>query len=96
MASTKSLSVEEAIEIVYNDDSGDELIPELDSSDSESEEDEHAVSGAVQVSEDIPDTSPSHRPPASNFTANVGLNIDIANSDDVISFVNLFITDEFF
>jgi hypothetical protein len=49
MASRKSLSVEEATETVYNDDSGDERIPELDSSDSESEEDEPAVSGAVQV-----------------------------------------------
>jgi hypothetical protein len=48
MASRKSFSVEEAIEIVYND-SGDELIPELDSSDNEIEEDEPAVSGAVQV-----------------------------------------------
>jgi hypothetical protein len=46
MVSRKSFTVEEAIEFVYNDDSGDELIPELDSSDSESE-DEPAVSGAV-------------------------------------------------
>jgi hypothetical protein len=44
----------------------------------------------------MPDTSPSYHPPSSNFTVNVGLNVDIANSDDVISFVNLFITDEFF
>jgi hypothetical protein len=43
------LSAEAEIEIIYNDDSGGELIPQLDSSDSESEEDEPAVSGAVQV-----------------------------------------------
>jgi hypothetical protein len=96
MASRKSFSVEEATEIVSNDDSGDELIPELDSSDSESEDDEPAVSGAVQGSEDMPDTSPSYRPPSSNFAAKVGLNVDNANIDDVISFVNLFITEEFF
>jgi hypothetical protein len=54
------------------------------------------VSGAVQVSEDIPDTSPGYRPPSPNFEANVGLNVYIVNSDDVMSFVNLFITDEFF
>jgi hypothetical protein len=96
MASRKSLSAEEAIENLYNDDSGDELIPLLDSSDSESEEDETAVSGAVQVSEDIPDTSPGYRPPLPNFAVNVGLNADITNTDDVMSFVNLFTTDEFF
>jgi hypothetical protein len=96
MASRKSLSVEEAIDIVYNYDSGDELILESDSSDGESEEDEPAVSGAVQVSEDIPDTSSSYHPLSPNFAANVGLNVDITNSDDMISFVNVFITDEFF
>jgi hypothetical protein len=49
MGSRKSLSVEAATEIIYNDDSCGELIPQLDSSDSESEEDKSAVSGAVQV-----------------------------------------------
>jgi hypothetical protein len=57
MASRKSLSVEEAIEIEYNDDSGDELILELDSSDSENEEDEPAVSGALQVTAHLHPTS---------------------------------------
>jgi hypothetical protein len=54
------------------------------------------VSGAVQVLEDIPDISPGYRTPSPNFAANVGLNVDTVNSDDVMSFVNLFITDEFF
>jgi hypothetical protein len=49
MVNRKSLSVEAAIDIIYNDDSGSELIPQLDLSDSESEEDEPAVSGAVQI-----------------------------------------------
>jgi hypothetical protein len=56
MASRKSLSVEEAIEFIYND-SGDELTPELDSSDGESGEGEPAVSGAVRVIIDLHPTS---------------------------------------
>jgi hypothetical protein len=37
MARRKFLSDEEQLEILFNDDSGDELIPELDFSDSDSD-----------------------------------------------------------
>ncbi|KAJ9578868.1 hypothetical protein L9F63_004882 [Diploptera punctata] len=42
MANEKYLTEEELVSILYNDDSGDDLIPELEDSQSESE-DEHPL-----------------------------------------------------
>jgi hypothetical protein len=64
----KSLSDDEQLEILFNDDSGDELIPELDFSDSDSncgnENGETLVHDGAEVSESesAPDTSPIYCP----------------------------------
>jgi hypothetical protein len=67
MARRKFLSDDEQLEILFNDDSGDELIPELDISDSNSDcgnENETLVHDSAEVSESelVPDTSPNYRP----------------------------------
>jgi hypothetical protein len=67
------LSDEEQLEILFND-SGDELIPELDFSDSNSdcgnENSETLVHDAAEVSESesVPDMSPNYRPTLSMQT----------------------------
>jgi hypothetical protein len=99
MARRKFLS-DEQLEILFNDDSGDELIPELDFSDSDSdcgnENSETLVHGAeVSESESVLDTSPTYRPILPNFSSNVAVNVYIENPEDIMSHVYLFFTDSF-
>jgi hypothetical protein len=74
MARRKFLSDEEKLEILFNDDSGDELIPELDFSDSDNdcgnENSETLMHNGAEVSksESVPDTSPNYRPTLSMQT----------------------------
>jgi hypothetical protein len=75
MARRKFLSDEEQLKILFNDYSGDELIPELDFSDSNSdcgnENTETLVHDGAKVSESesVPDTSPNYRPTYPIFLA---------------------------
>jgi hypothetical protein len=97
MASKKILSGNCILEILFNEDSEDSLFPESNSSQSSGSE--RPESEAVAMISDISDeamleTLPSCCPPLPPFTANVGLNTDIENAD-VMSFVKLFITDNF-
>jgi hypothetical protein len=74
MANRKFLSDEKQLQILFNDDSGDELIPELDFSDSDSdcgnENSETLVHDGAEVSESesVPDTSRNYRPTLSMQT----------------------------
>jgi hypothetical protein len=101
MARRKFLSDEEQLEILFNDDCGDELIPELDLSDSDSdcgnESSDTLVHDGAEVSgsELVPDTSPNYCPTLPNFSSNVGINVNIENPEDIMSDVNLFVTDSF-
>jgi hypothetical protein len=96
MASKKTISIEAALEFLYAEDSGDELIPGLDSSDSDNEDEvEIPFESAEVVSEILSEASPSYRPLLPDFTANVDQNIEVTDSDNIMSFVNIFITDEF-
>jgi hypothetical protein len=87
---------------LFSVDSGDELIPELDFSDSDSdcgnENSETLVHDGVEVSESesVPDMSPNYIPTLPNFSSNVGVNVNIEHPEDIMSHVNLFVTNSFF
>jgi hypothetical protein len=85
------------MEVLFNEDSEDDLIPESDSS--ESSDCERLESPETVLISDIADeatlkTLPSQCLPVLPITANTGLNTDIQNTD-VMFFVNLFITNNF-
>ncbi|PSN50947.1 hypothetical protein C0J52_08146 [Blattella germanica] len=89
-----SVTEDEVHEILYNDDSGDELIPCDSESDGENASDDEEI--VCVVNSDDPD-SPFFRPKIPDFTAHSGIT-DIANrpiSDDMF-FVNMFIDNDFF
>jgi hypothetical protein len=75
---------------LFNDNFGDELIPELDFSESDSdcgnENSEALVHEGVEVSESelVPDTSPNYRPTLPNFSSNVGVNVNIEYPEDIM------------
>lgn len=91
----KSVTEDEVLEILYNDDSGDELIPWDSESDGENASDDEEI--VRVVNSDDPD-SPFFRPKIPDFTARSGIT-DIVNrpiSDDIMFFVNMFIDNDFF
>jgi hypothetical protein len=97
MASKKVFSGDHIMEMLFNEDSEDSLNPESNSS--ESSDSEMPESPEIALMSDIadeatPETSPSYSPHLPPFTANTGLNTDIQDID-VMSFVNLFITNNF-
>jgi hypothetical protein len=72
----------------------------LKTNSSESSENERPESPEIALIIDVtdeatPETSPSYCPPLLPFTTNSGLNTDIQNTD-VMSFVNLFITNYYY
>ena len=78
--------LDEALEILHVED--------LDSSDSGDEED-IPLERADIVPDILSDTWLSYRPLLPLFSANMALNIGIADSDDMMAFVNIFITVDF-
>jgi hypothetical protein len=97
MASRRIMSGDRIMEVLFNEDSEDDLIIESDSS--ESNESERPESPEIALTSDVaveatPETLPSCCPPLPPSTANTGLNTDIQNTDVMYS-VNLFITDNF-
>jgi hypothetical protein len=85
-------------DVLFNEDSKHNLISEFYSSESSDSEGPKSpeivmISG---ISEDAtPEIPPTYRPTLPAFTANIGLNADIQNTDEV-SYVKLFITEDFF
>lgn len=89
-----SLVEDDAADVVVYEDSDDDYIPS-DSDSSEAEEEGETRVRAIPQTCELP-FSPLYRPPILPFTAKEGLNIEVQDSDNVMSFVNLFFTDEFF
>ncbi|KAJ9584885.1 hypothetical protein L9F63_020771, partial [Diploptera punctata] len=80
MAKEKYLTEEELVNIFYNDDSGDELIPELENSQSESEGELPLPEIDTPIPCVVSDVNhPSYCPPVLPFTTNPGVNIEIEN-----------------
>jgi hypothetical protein len=91
MASKPILCGDCIMEVSFNKDS--------ETNSSESSDNERPESPEIALIIDItdeatPETWPSYYPPLLPFTANAGPNTDIQNTD-VMSFVNLFITNNF-
>jgi hypothetical protein len=97
MGSKKILSGDHIMEVLFNEDSDHNLIPETDfneSSDNEKPESPEIILITDVADEAIPETSPGYCPPFPPFAANAGLNTDI-QSTDFMTFVSLFITNKF-
>jgi hypothetical protein len=72
------------MEVLFNKDYDDNLIPETDSNESsDSKEPESTeITLITDVADEVtPETSPGYCPPFPPFTANAGLNTDIQNTD---------------
>jgi hypothetical protein len=85
------------MELLFNEDSEDDLMPESDSS--ESSISEMPESPEIALISDVgdettPETSPGYCPPLQSFTANTGLNTAVHNTD-VKPLVNLYVANSF-
>jgi hypothetical protein len=97
MVSKKKPSGNRMMQVLFNGDPEDDLIPQSHSN--ESSDSEGPESPEIALISDVadtatPETSPSYYSPLPPFTANTGLNTNIQNTH-VMSFVNLFITNIF-
>jgi hypothetical protein len=83
-------------EILLNDDSDKDLIPVLETSDSEDESQEIGMGSNMRETSGhaIPDSLPSYCPTAPSYTANVGLNIEQEHRCHVLC--ECIFTEEFF
>ncbi|PSN44765.1 hypothetical protein C0J52_05576 [Blattella germanica] len=76
----KCLTEDKVLDILYNDDSGDDLIPELDSNSESKSDNEIPIS---PVAKPIEQHHPSYCPTILPFSENQGLNIQLENEDDI-------------
>ena len=97
MAGKKYLTEDKLVNILQKNDSGDELIPELEDS-SECEDKIPLVETDVTIQQsEVRDTHhPSYCPPLPLFTANTGVKFQVHNEAQIMSYVNLFFNDDFY